>query len=362
MNAPRSIAMTVCCLGALAGGCSDSDQVEQYQVPKQQVLDSINGPPPAEPVPHEDTMLAAIVLEPDQAWFFKLAGPRRAVEDQAERFEALIESLEFGDSGPRWSLPAGWREQAGSGMRYATLTAESGDELLETTVTSLPRNDGDEKAYSLSNINRWRGQMGLQPIGRHELSNAARQVKFAGGIATVVELKGKLAAQGMGQAPFVGRAPFAGQEPLAPGLAGDAGETGRGGLRYNTPEGWQAGQAGAMRKAAFVVAQGDRQVEITVIDLAASAGGLLDNVNRWRGQIGLGNTTEEELDQQVRKLPVGSDRGDYVELYGPEQAILAVIARQGGKSWFIKLMGDKQLAEREKQRFEQFVQSLEFGD
>jgi hypothetical protein len=359
--------MTVCCLGALAGGCSDSDQVEQYQVPKQHVLDSINGPPPAQPVPHEDTMLAAIVLEPDQAWFFKLAGPRRAVEDQAERFEALIESLEFGDSGPRWSLPAGWREQAGSGMRYGTLTAESGDELLETTVTSLPRNDGDEKAYSLSNINRWRGQMGLQPIGRNELSNAARQVKFAGGTATVVELKGKLAAQGMGQAPFAGRQPPLGEQAsgrgaLRPGLAGDSGATGRGGLRYHTPEGWRTGPAGGMRKAAFVVVEGDRQVEITVIDLAASAGGLLDNVNRWRGQIGLGNTTEEELDEQVRKLPVGSDRGDYVELYGPKEAILAVIARQGGKAWFIKLMGDKQLAEREKQRFEQFVQSLKLGD
>ena len=70
-------------------------------------------------------------------------------------------------------------------------------------------------------------------------------------------------------------------------------------LTCDTPQGWTPGSAGGMRKLAFVVQDGERKVEITAIDLAASAGGLLPNVNRWRGQIQLGEITQEELDKAV---------------------------------------------------------------
>lgn len=136
-------------------------------------------------------------------------------------------------------------------------------------------------------------------------------------------------------------------------------------LSFETPEGWEQGKAGGMRKAAFEVRDKEQKVEITVIDLAASAGDLLPNVNRWRGQIQLPDVTADELAKQLKKVDVGGQAGDYIELIGPEQegkkqTILGVILRDADRSWFFKLQGDAALAEREKPRFEAFVQSIKF--
>ena len=136
-------------------------------------------------------------------------------------------------------------------------------------------------------------------------------------------------------------------------------------LAYKTPQGWKQGQVGGMRKAAFRVDDGDRKVEITVIDLAASAGELLPNVNRWRQQIHLGEITQEELAKAIRPIQVAGGEGHYIELVGPEdaksrQAILGVVAIREGQAWFVKLWGDSELALREKPRFEEFVSSLKF--
>ncbi|MCU0873960.1 MAG: hypothetical protein MUE50_16610 [Pirellulaceae bacterium] len=136
-------------------------------------------------------------------------------------------------------------------------------------------------------------------------------------------------------------------------------------LACDTPQGWTPGSTGGMRKLAFEVQDGERKVEITAIDLAVSAGGLLPNVNRWRGQIQLSEITQEDLDKAVKPIPVAGVEGQYVELVGPKdadprQAILGVVALLGERAWFFKLSGDADLALREKERFAEFVKSVRF--
>lgn len=60
--------------------------------------------------------------------------------------------------GLRWTLPSGWKEVPGTGMRLATWTPPGGLKT-EGTVVSLPGESGGE----LANVNRWRGQIGLPP-------------------------------------------------------------------------------------------------------------------------------------------------------------------------------------------------------
>ena len=112
------------------------------------------------------------------------------------------------------------------------------------------------------------------------------------------------------------------------------------------------------RKAAFNVADGDATAEITVIDLELGAGDLLQNVNRWRDQVGLPAATAAEVAESTKKISTLGGSGDYVELVGPKGAILGVRVLAGGKSWFVKLTGDSDLAKQEKPRFEAFVKSL----
>jgi hypothetical protein len=133
-----------------------------------------------------------------------------------------------------------------------------------------------------------------------------------------------------------------------------------------TPDGWSPVPVDGMRKAAFRVERDSRKVDVTLIDLAASAGDLLPNVNRWRQQIKLAEITQEELAEAMEEMEIGGVVGHYVELIGPEseqprQAILAVIAIRESRAWFAKLWGDADLALEERERFQTFVQSLRFA-
>jgi hypothetical protein len=118
-----------------------------------------------------------------------------------------------------------------------------------------------------------------------------------------------------------------------------------------------------MRKAAFKVRDGQAEVEITVIDLAAAAGEPLSNINRWREQVKLPAITAADLPKEARPVDFAGVAGMFVESVGPEgesprETILGVIAVRGDRSWFVKLKGDAALAAREKQRFEAFVKSI----
>src|SRR5262249_23132290 len=131
-------------------------------------------------------------------------------------------------------------------------------------------------------------------------------------------------------------------------------------IAYDVPPGWTAGSKNAFSIASFKATDGEQQVAMTI----SSAGGdLLPNVNRRRGPLGLEPVDAAQLAKLAQKIETLGTVGDYVELIGPQgaarqQTILGVRASAGDDVWFIKLMGDTALAEREKPRFESFVKSL----
>ena len=121
-----------------------------------------------------------------------------------------------------------------------------------------------------------------------------------------------------------------------------------------------------MRKAAFVVEDGSQKVEITVVALPPFAGDLLSNVNRWRGQLHLPETTAEEMTKDVKAISIDGAKGSYIDLVGPadpapQKTILGAMATAGDHVWFIKLIGDAKLAEREQPKFDAFLKSIKFA-
>lgn len=135
------------------------------------------------------------------------------------------------------------------------------------------------------------------------------------------------------------------------------------GVLYDTPEGWTPTEAGGVRRAAFEVVSGTHKVEVTGMQLPGQVEALLPNVNRWRRQVQLGQITQADLEKMIKPLPVAGTDGSYVELVGPEGAkprlaMLAVLATLDGKSWLFRMIGDADLALREKQHFEGFVRSV----
>lgn len=81
-----------------------------------------------------------------------------------------------------FTLPAGWKAEPGSGMRFATLVTPGG---VPVSVTRL---NGDGGGV-LMNINRWRGQLMLPPIDAAELAKVTTAVDAAGLKMIYVDIK-----------------------------------------------------------------------------------------------------------------------------------------------------------------------------
>jgi len=73
-----------------------------------------------------------------------------------------------------WQLPPGWTQQEGSGMRMSTISPGNG---VEVAVTAL----GGEAGGVLPNVNRWRGQLGLEPIAEADIEKNTEKIPLASG-------------------------------------------------------------------------------------------------------------------------------------------------------------------------------------
>jgi hypothetical protein len=343
----------------LAVGCGESDQITRYSVPKEA---------PTPTAQRDVAQPFETQTQPASAWFFKLTGPAGTVAEIEDEFRTLLESTSIDGGEPTWTLPEGWSRQPGNSFRFATLTTDKTDPPLEVSVSRLTY-PGGRDSYLRDNINRWRQQIGLPASNEADWlakAEAAGEVESVGGDdrdTTLVDLTGQtdeipearmlaailLPAASASERPAAS-SPSAMTPPAA--AANDPGS-----LKYEAPDEWEPGEKSVMRVAAFQVTDGDRQVEITIIP---AGGDVLSNVNLWRGQVGLDEWSEDELKQASEELTIDGQPAIYVELTGDEESIRGAILPGEPQSWFFKLKGDADLAEREAERFKAFIESVTF--
>lgn len=136
-------------------------------------------------------------------------------------------------------------------------------------------------------------------------------------------------------------------------------------IRYTVPEGWSPAESSGLQKASFQVAEGTLSTEVSIMGMPGAATQLLPNVNLWRKQVGLGDTTQEELDKVLQPIEIGGRSGHYIQLTGPSEAeqplgLLAALVSHRDRTWFIKMLGDVELVQRQKDHFEGFLKSVTF--
>lgn len=362
----------VTCVGCCSG-CGRGNEITRYTATVPEALfetgHATSGFARSTTSGEPSRMLAAIVPRGKRTWFFKMTGPDQAVRDQVDNFVALLTSVQFvGDAEqPTWELPGEWRQHGPSGMRFAMLETEVGGQMLQTTVIPLDSPEDDPDGYILSNINRWRGQMGLAPVASiiPPMESAARcnveHLELDDRTAvTWVNLVGELGPQADSLAatsPFLS----ADHPPITGLPLHDAGTK----LTYEVPEGWTSGKAGGMRLAAFDVVDGENRAEVTVISLPESGGDRLANVNRWRKELQLDDISANQLEQHLEIIPMDSGTGDFVHLKGQtesgtQEAILAVMVDFGKSTFFFKWKGVAVFAENQREPFLAFVRSVRF--
>jgi hypothetical protein len=334
-------------MGLLGLGCQQ-DEVRRYQAPKSEA--------PAAGATAEEgpvRLLAAVVPHGDRTWFFKLTGPPAVVADQKEAFDKFLDSVHFtGKAEPpvEWKAPAGWQQEPGNQVRYATFRIPAKDGDAELSVTSFEGQTGS----LLANVNRWRGQIGLAEMKEDELGKVTTDAKVDDGKATLVDLTGPGAPKGNKKLPpFMAANKGGGSRPAAP-------------LKYTTPPGWEEETpATPPRVAAFQAGEGKEPAEVTVIPFPGDVGGLVANVNRWRTQVGLPAAEDDEVRRDVRAIEVDGIPSQFVDMTGPGSAghkrILGVIVPRGGRSWFFKMQGPADVVEGQQAAFEAFLKSVHFG-
>jgi hypothetical protein len=326
----------IVCAALLLAGCQEQEPIRSYDVPKETIA---VGPP------EKQRLLAVMVPRENHVWFFKLMGNEQAVGEQAPVFDRYLASVRFTDQEReplRWTVPEGWKQIPGAGELYARLRQDGKEPALEITVTKLPPGAKDPR----SNIDRWRGQLGLGPIGDDELNKLVGNVKVDGVESTRVDFLG--GARKRGGPVFARGRPF----------------------RFTKPDDWDEqppdNRQGIHRPAVFLVRDGDHLAEVSVVPLAGDGGGAAANVNRWRRQLGLEPLEDAQIHKELRSLDVAGGKAPYVDLTGRDptgpQRVLGAWIVHGGRTWFIKMKGSPELVGKQQAAFEAFVSSIRFAD
>lgn len=293
----------------------------------------------------------------------------------------------------KWQTPDGWKEVPPGEMRVASFKVSGRDGTqADVSVIPLPGAAGGD----LSNVNRWRGQVGQAPVSAEELRKLAQVVELAGQSATLFEQNGdnaegvptrilaviqrrddmawffkmtgdnNLVAQ---QKPvfveFLKSFHFATGETATAQPATPPPSAGR--PQWVAPSGWKEVPGGQFLVAKFAIAgEGNAQAAVNVSSSAGDGGGLAANVNRWRKQLGLGEISNDEIARAARSIETTSGKATLVEMSGKDArsgqpaALVGAMVSQPGQAWFYKLMGDAKVVAAQKDEFARFVQEVKY--
>jgi len=299
----------------------------------------------------------------------------------------------------KYQLPAGWQEQPLAEMRVASFTAPGPNgESADVSVIPLPIVGRD-----LELINMWRSQVQLpatsdpdaikqaEPVAigaepgrlfdfvseQPTVGNARQRIlvamlargpmswffKMTGEDAVVTSQKDNF-IQFLKSISFVESAPAEMAAVPAPQT-----ENQNAGSIWTIPSGWQPLPPSQFLLAEFSISGANgKKADVNVAELGGEGGGLLPNVNRWRGQLGLSPAAENDLPLMTQSLDVPGGQATLVDLTGTDSKtgtltrLVGVIVPQNGQTWFYKLMGDESIVAQQKDAFTKFIQSANYAN
>src|SRR5215471_6964430 len=148
----------------------------------------------------------------------------------------------------------------------------------------------------------------------------------------------------------------------APRLPGGLAPTAQ--TAVTTPPNWEAQPLSQMRQASFL-AKGDNGAvaDISFVSLGSAAGNVLENVNRWLGQLGQPPITDEKLGEIAQRLHTSLGDVAIVDLAAlPDNAdpardsrVIAAMVTTANSTLFFKMRGNADLVEAQKGDFIKWV-------
>lgn len=123
-----------------------------------------------------------------------------------------------------------------------------------------------------------------------------------------------------------------------------------------------------MRAATFNIESDGRTGELRITRLKTGGfGSLLDNINRWRREVGLREPIADAGAAPVEKISVGGREGQVYDFTGPDAGpdgarprLRVAMVENGPETWFFRLQGPAELIESQKGPFAAFLNSIAF--
>jgi hypothetical protein len=325
MTLPRLKTISPICalvLAAVLAGC-EREEVRVYLAPKDQPF-----------VPPEE----------------RAAEPKSAAAQPEEVWRPAL----------KWTLPAGWKELGPDAANVGRFSAGAAN----VAITALSSMEGKETLL----VNMWRQVRGQPPLEEAESAKMLQEVPIAGATGRMFEVsdteaekptrfvvafvhrpEGSLffkiqgadsAVSGQKAAffEFLKSVQFTGGSAVAPAPkpADDAPV-----WPGHAPASWTQVAPGPMQQAKFnVPAKDGAKAEVSVSVFPSSTGGTVENVKRWRKQLGLADIDDAAVAQLAKPLPGAPEGSLIVDLQNENRAMVGAIVPLGGNWWFLKLTGD----------------------
>ncbi len=298
-----------------------------------------------------------------------------------------------------WDLPTGWVEKKGEQLRAGSFRIEGEEgKFAEVRIVPLRGASGIEA----QTVNMWREELGLPVMATNQIKAAEADVaglkghlfdltseqprflgKFKARTTAVIlprndtlwfiKMSGEESIVAKEQDAFKGfirTLSFHDEEhePAAasastpetappPASAADPEKS-----KWPAPTGWQELAPGQMVMAAYKATKGAGTADITVSSFPGDVGGLLANVNRWRGQVQAAPITEADLAKEVKSIELESGaRASVVDVAGtnPKNGkpgrLYGLVVPRGGKTWFYKMVGDAEAVAAETESLARFA-------
>jgi hypothetical protein len=291
------------------------------------------------------------------------------------------------------TTPPNWEPQPLSQMRQASFVVR-GDNgaIADISFVSL----GTAAGNVFDNVNRWLDQLGQPPITEQKLGDIAQGLRTSLGDAVIVDLAGlpkdadpakdgRIIAAMMTTADSTLFFKMRGNADLAEAQKGDfikwvaaicnaqvetkspqmaampPRDAGAPQIKWETPESWTEVPPSSMRYASFsALAENGDKIDISVVTFPGEGGSDADNVNRWRGQIGLAPVDASAVTSQVIPLKSADTTFSTTDIVGAKARTIAAWARHDGRVWFFKATGTNAAVEKEKPNFVKFIESVRF--
>lgn len=291
------------------------------------------------------------------------------------------------------ATPPKWEPQPLSQMRQASFIV-NGDNGAVADISFVTL--GSAAGNVLENVNRWLGQLNQPPITEQKLGDISQQLHTSLGDVTIVDLAGLPDnADPKRDGRIIAGMVNAGGSTLFFKMRGNADlteaqksdfikwvaavcnaqtQTGPAQMaaapaqsssvpqiKWQTPEGWTEVPPSSMRYASFSApAEDGGKIDISVVTFPGDGGSDADNVNRWRGQIGLAPIDSNAVSSQVAPLKTDDTTFSTTDIASDKTRTIAAWTRRDGRVWFFKATGPNAAVEKQKPKFVKFIESVRF--